>query len=557
MIGSIRKHSAWLWWIIAGLTIVSFVFFMGQGPTRNGSGGRAAGDYGTIYGHTITAQDYQKASAEFYLYFWMRNQQWPDKSAGFNRDDMEREVYIRLLIDAKARQLGIHVGEDAVVAAANDLLHSLNRNGQPVAMDKFVEQVLKPEGLGVSDLQNFLRDEIVVQQLVQVYGLPGLLITPAEAGQLYDREHQEVSAQAVFFTASNYLAQVAATPAAIAQFYTNNLAAYREPDRVQVSYVFFNITNYLAAAKTELEKTNTFDAYVDSVYQQNGASLAPEAKTPAEAKAKVRELIIRNRAYMDARAQANDFANAVFAITPAKPENLADHAKQKGFGAGVTAPFSANYGPQEFNAPATFTKAAFGLSAEEPFAGPIVAADGIYVIALANQLPSMIPSLEQISTRVVQDFRSYEAVALAQTAGTNFYYQTAVQMAAGNSFAKSAITAGQSPQVLPGFSLATEELPEIGARASLNQIKQAAFTTPPGHLSTFQANGAGGFVLFVQQMLPLDTSKKSAELPMFTSQIRRARQNEAFNLSLQGEANRELRNTPFFAKMTAGAAKQP
>lgn len=557
MIGSIRKHSAWLWWIIAGLTIVSFVVFMGSGPARNGGGVRAVGDYGTIYGRTITAQDYQQASAAFYLYYWMRNHQWPDKSAGFNRDDMEREVYIRLLIDAKARQLGIHVGEDAVVAAANDLLRSLDRGGQPVAMDKFVEQILKPEGLGVADLQNFLRDEIVVQQLVQVYGLPGLLITPAEAGQLYDREHQEVSAQAVFFTASNYLAQVAVTPAAVAQFYTNNLAAYREPDRVQVSYVFFNVTNYLAAAKVELEKTNTFEQYVDSAYRQYGATEFADAKTPEEAKAKIRAVLYRNRALQDARQVANDFANTVFALTPAKPENLADYAKQKGIGSGVTAPFSANYGPQEFTAPATFTKAAFQLSADEPFAGPIVAADGIYVIALANQLPSMIPTLEQIHARVVQDFRSYEAVALAQTAGTNFYYQAAVQMAAGNSFAKSAVVAGQSPQVLPGFSLATEELPELGDRASLNQIKQAAFTTPPGHLSTFQANGAGGFVLFVQQLLPLDTSKKSAELPAFTTQVRRARQNEAFNLWLQGEANRELRNTPFFAKMTAGTAKQP
>ncbi len=557
MIGSIRKHSSWLWWIIAGLTIVSFVFFMGSGPTRNGGGGRTVGDFGTIYGRTVTAQDFQRAQAAFYLYFWMRNHQWPDKSAGFNRDDMDREVYIRLLIDGKARQLGIHVGEDAVVAAANDLLRSLDRGGQPVAMDKFVEQILKPEGLGVADLQNFLRDEIVVQQLIQVYGLPGLLVTPAEAGQLYDRDHQEVSAQAVFFTASNYLAQVAVTPAAVAQFYTNNLAAYREPDRVQISYVFFNVTNYLAQAKTELEKTNTFEQYVDSAYRQYGATEFAEAKTPDEAKAKIRALLYRNRALQDARQVANDFANAVFAVTPAKPENLAAYAKQKGIGSGVTAPFAANYGPEEFNAPATFTKAAFELSADEPFAGPIVAADGIYVIALANQLPSMIPTLDQIHARVVQDFRSYSAVALAQAAGTNFYYQAAVQMAAGNSFAKSAVTAGQSPQVLPGFSLATEELPELGERASLNQLKQAAFTTAPGHLSTFQANGAGGFVLFVQQLLPLDTSKKTAELPVFTTQVRRARQNESFNLWLQGEANRELRNTPFFAKMTAGAAKQP
>ena len=54
---------------------------------------------------------------------------------------------------------------------------------------------------------------------------------------LYKREHQEVATEAVFFSASNYLAGVTVPPSALAQFYTNRLAVYRLPERVQVSYV--------------------------------------------------------------------------------------------------------------------------------------------------------------------------------------------------------------------------------------------------------------------------------------------------------------------------------
>jgi hypothetical protein len=555
MIGSIRKHSSWLWWLIAGLTIVSFVVFMGSGPARNGGGARSTSDFGRIYGQPVSAQDFQKAQAEFYLYYWMHYGQWPDKSASFSHEDTEREIYIRLLLARKAEQLDIHVGEPALVTAASDFLRSLGRNGQPVAMDKFLEQVLAPEGLGVADLENFLRDELVVQQLIQVLGLPGALITPAEVAQLYDREHQEVSAQAVFFAASNYLAQVAVTPAAVAQFYTNNLSVYREPDRVQVTYVFFNVTNYFAQSKAEWAKTN-FDGYVNAVYQQYGQSQFPDAKTPDEAKAKIRDLLVRDRALRDARQVANDFATAVFAIEPAKPENLAAYAKQKNVPFGVTAPFAANYGPQEFDAPSAFTKSAFQLSADEPFAGPLPAPDGIYVIALANQLPSAIPALEQIRTRVTQDFQARSAVELAQRAGTNFYYNVSVQMATGNSFAKSVVSSGQTPELLPPFSLSTSDLPNLGGRAIIGQLKQAAFTTAPGHLSAFQPTSEGGFCLFVQQLLPVDTSEKAAALPQFVAQVRRARQNEAFNLWLQGEANRELRDTPFYQQQAAaGAAK--
>ena len=555
MIGTIRKHSALLWWSIIPLTILSFVAFMGSAPTRSGGGGgRAVGDFGTIYGHKLTAQDFQRAQGEFYIYYWMRAGQWPDKAGGLTRDDLERETYIRLLLSQKAASLGIQINDDALATAGSEFLRSVGRNGQAMPMQKFVEQVLAPEGLSVVDLQNFLRSELVVQQLIQTLGLSGALVTPQEAALLYDREHQEVSAQAVFFAASNYLAQATVTPAAVGQFYTNNLAAYREPDRVQVNYVFYNVTNYLAAAKTEWEKTN-FTETVESVYRQYGQSQFPEAKTPDEAKTKIRELLIHDRALRDVRQIANDFAAALFAIEPAKSENLATLAKQKGLTIRTTAPFSAKFGPEEFTAPESFTKAAFQLSADEPFASPLVTADGIYVIALANQLPSMIPSLDQIRTRVTQNFQAYEAMNLAQRAGTNYFYTLTVQMAAGNSFAQAAVAANQTPLVLPPFSLSTPELPEVGDRASIGQIKQAAFTTPVGRVSNFMPTSAGGFVLFVQQMLPVDTAKKASEMTQFLTQVRRARQNEAFNLWLQSEANRELRDTPFYQKQTAGAAK--
>ncbi len=127
----------------------------------------------------------------------------------------------------------------------------IGRNGQAVPMSQFLERVLQPEGLDAADFQRFVRDDLTIQQLIQALGLSGALVPPQEAGQLYDREHQEVSAQAVFFSATNYLAQVTVTPAAVAQFYTNNMAVYREPDRVQVNYVAYDLTNYFAAAEAK------------------------------------------------------------------------------------------------------------------------------------------------------------------------------------------------------------------------------------------------------------------------------------------------------------------
>ena len=554
MIGSIRKHSKWLWIVIASLTIISFVVFMGSGPMRSGNN-RVGDGYGTIYGKAVTAQEYMRAQAEFYLHYWLRSSgQWPNK-AGMSNQDIERETYIRLLLQHKAAALGVQVSEESLVAAASEFLRSLGRNGQTVRMQDFVQQVLAPAGLGAGDLQNFLRSELTVQQLIQTLGLPGALITPQEIGHLYDRENQEISAQVVFFAASNYLAQVKMSADAIAQFYTNNMAYYREPERVQVAYVHFNVTNFLEQSKAEWEKTN-FTENVEAAYRQFGQEQFPEAKTPEEAKAKIRELLIRDRALRNARQVANDFAAALFAIEPVKAENLAALAQQKGLTVRTTAPFNANLGPVEFDAPASFTRSAFQLNADEPMAGPIIGADGIYVIALSGRLPSMIPALEQIRSRVTQDFLGQQSVMAAQHAGTNFYAQLSVQMAAGKTFAQAAVAAGQVPLVLPPFSLSSQEIPELGNHATLAQIKQAAFTTPVGRVSNFLPDQDGGFVLLASEMLPVDQSKKTAQLPQFSAQVRRARQNEAFNLWLMAEANRELQNTPIAREM-ATAGKMP
>ena len=556
MIGTIRKHSKWLWFVIIVATVISFIFW-GAGPsrmTRGGGGEYASGDFGSIYGHKITQEAYRNAQAGFYFFYWFRTGEWPDKNPNLSGTELAREVYVRLLLIQKANDLGIYVADDQVVAAANEMLRSMGRNGQAVPESEFVKQVLQPKGFTVEDFENFVRQAIALQQLQQAIGLTGELITPQEAAAAYQRDHQELSAQIVFFSASNYLSSVTVTPAAVAQFYTNYLAEYRLPDRVQVSYVAFDLTNFLSVAEQKLSKTN-LNEQVEAVYRQYGASAFPDAKTPADAKAKIRGAMIRQQALSAARQQANEFANAVFNQEPARPENLAAAAKQNGLSVHVTAPFGAKFGPEEFTAPQGFTKAAFGLTPEEPFAGPIVGPTAVYVLAFANRLPSEIPSLDQIRERVTREYKLYEATLLARHAGTNFV-RTLTVMTADRGFASLCVAAGLQPQVLPAFSLSTEELPELGEHADLDQLKRAVFTTPVGKTSDFEATSDGGFMVYVQSRLPIDQTTMNSDLPRYIAALRRERQNEAFGQWVNLEANRQLRSLPVFREQAArGAAK--
>ena len=124
-----------------------------------------------------------------------------------------------------------------------------------------------------------------MEQLQQAIGLTGELVTPQEAAAAYQRDHQELSAQIVFFSASNYLSSVTVTPAAVAQFYTNYLAEYRLPDRVQVSYVAFEVTNYLAQARAEWARTN-FDEVVECHLPPGRRRSLPKPSRPPKRRTK-------------------------------------------------------------------------------------------------------------------------------------------------------------------------------------------------------------------------------------------------------------------------------
>jgi hypothetical protein len=553
MIGTIRKHSKWLWVVIITLTVISFIWW-GAAPSQRGGGGRGGGDYGSIDGQKITQQQFYQQLNEFKLFYLFRYGTWPDKKSNLTQDDIARETYIRLLLIQKASDLGIHVGVDTTAAVANQLLASLARNGQTVSVAEFAKQVLQPEGLTVTDFENFCRDDAATRQLVDCIGATGSLITPQEAAGIYERQHQELSSQVVLFAARSYLSSVTTTPAAVGQFYTNYLADYRLPDRVQVNYVAFEVTNFLAQSQAEWAKTN-FNEQIDAVYLQYGAQAFPEAKTPADAKAKIRDMMIRQRALVDARVQANDFASTVFNLSPTSADNLAAVAKQKGFTVRTTAPFSAETGPQEFNAPEGFTKIAFNLTPDEPFVNPIVSSNAVYVIALARQLPSEIPSFASIQAQVTQDYQTQLATVRAREAGTNAYIRITVAMAGGKTFAAACAAAGVQPQTLPPFSISTRELPTLAGSADLTAVKQAAFTTPVGHISNFTESDDGGFILFVQSQLPVDQAVMNADLPQFVETLRRQRESEAFQTWLNMEANRTLGNMPFARRQVAAGGQ--
>jgi hypothetical protein len=541
MIGTIRKHSTWLWIVIIVVVIFTFVYWGSSSRMDSGRLGKA--NFGLIDGEPITKDEFGDAQREVYLrYFLTHGGVWPNQDTRTTGFDAEREIYQRLFFIRKLKEYDIEIDTHSVALAVDEeILRDFGR-GAPNRLDAFVQQVLMPHA-AAEDVERLLRHDLGIQQLISVVGLSGKLVTSEEAQFLYEREHQELSTEAIFFSGSNYLAGVPAAPAdALARFYTNEMSAYHVPERVQVSYVAFGITNHFAQVEKQL--TN-LTALVEGKFRQLGTNYVRFGKTPELVKQRIREEVIRELASSDAQKKADDFDNDLFGMNPVQAGNVAALAKTNGLEIKITAPFDEETGPSEFDGGPNFAREAFRLNLEKPFPDqPILGRDAVYIIALYKRIPDEILPLNQIRDRVKADYKYRQAVLMARNAGEDFVRAVTNGLAHGKNFAGICADAKIRPVAVSPFSLGTRELPEVEDHVTLNQFKQIAFTTPPDKVSDLSPTHEGGVVLYVQKRLPLDETRMRSEMPAFVNLLHRAREQEALNLWLNKEASTSLRNTP-------------
>jgi hypothetical protein len=541
MFGTIRKHQTWLWAIIITVIIISFVIFFSPYSKMNDSR-RGPANYGSINGERVGEEDFVNAWREVQLRYFFMNSRWPEDT---DKNDLQGETYKWLLLLQKENQMGIHVSSEMAAQTAKRMLSQLQRAGV-ASPEVFRIQVLQPHNLDLDDFERFVRHYLGIQELIAAVGLGGKLVTPQEARALYQREHEELATEAVFFSASNYLAAASAPPDAVTQFYSNRLANYRVPDLVRVKYVKFDLTNFLAEATQDLARITNLDLQIDEAYRQGSTNFLRELKSASleEARGKIRDLKLREFEAQSARKKAAEFATPLFDMEPINAENLDKLAKEKGLVAGLTAPFDRENGPRDLEAGADFAQRSFKLKPDQPFAGPILSQNAVYVIALSQQIPSEIPPLDQIRGRVVDDYKYELAKTLARQDGLALYPVLTNGLAQGKMFPAICLSKQLKPVSLPPFSLSTRELPELEDRANLNQLKQIAFSTPPGTVSSFQPAEDGGLILYVKSKLPLDQARMDATLPAFANYVRQNRQNEAFNEWFGKQASAGLRDTP-------------
>jgi len=346
----------------------------------------------------------------------------------------------------------------------------------------------------------------------------------------------------VFFSATNY-SKITPVESDLRSFYSNYVASYRLPERIQVDYVEFKATNFWDAAAKEMAKLTNLTAILDGEYARRGTNFYREM-TPEQAKESIKQELHEQLALREASKVANAFADPILSAEVIRAEALTERAKEQGVEVKESAPFAQNSTPAGMDVSEPFVKAAFSLHEDEPVRGPIVDGDAIYVLARSKVLPSELQSYEQVQNRVLNDYLQAEALKAARDAASDFAAKATNAVAEGKAFTSVCSEAKVKPVLLPPFSLTTRSLSEVEQHMSLQQFKQIAFNFQVGKVSPAVPIMGGAVVAYIQSELPLDEKKVTEQFPAFMEMFRQARQQEAFEEWFNHEAPVALANTP-------------
>lgn len=528
MFGTLRKHSGILWGIIITVTIISFVIFFT--PDIGRRAGRASADeVGTINGYPITQTDYQNAQREAIVQFGGEQQM---RARGINFQQVTLE---RLVIQTKLREYNVQVSEKTLAAVITTMPSFRDRQTgvfRKDMYDAFIKRLALDQGVREEDFVRYLRAELGLQRLQELYGQSGKLVTSAEAEEYYRQANEQFAVELASFAPEDYLGKVQASGTNLSQFYSNRMALYRIPDRVVVNFVKFDFSNYLAQADADMAKITNLTAMIDAAYQQRGPAAFVDTNnvplTPEKAKERIRTDERERLAAVAARKAANAFATELDNLEKKTPTSLVDLAIKKGLQVMESKPFAESDVPAGLQVMENFARQAFALGPDDVFKGPIPGADAYFVISLNRKLPSEIPPMENILQKVMDDYRAEETMRMARAAGEEFGAKVKAGLEAKKPFDKICAESKVTPRSLPTFSLSARFVEGLDRSVNLADIQETVQSLSPGQASKFVPSRDGGFVVYVRSRLPAAEDKLKEELPQVLAQLRRERQNQAF-----------------------------
>jgi peptidyl-prolyl cis-trans isomerase D len=129
----------------------------------------------------------------------------------------------------QAERMGYEIPDAELAAYIRSLLPRFFQNGQLIDRNAY-EQFLGEQGYTVQEFENNLRKQLLMTRLLNM-ALEGIVVTPDEVKQEYDRRNAKLKIAFVGFKADELKKQLKMTPAELETYYNQNKEGFREPEK--------------------------------------------------------------------------------------------------------------------------------------------------------------------------------------------------------------------------------------------------------------------------------------------------------------------------------------
>lgn len=388
-----------LWWIIAGVVIVTFTFSIGsQGTGCRGTSVESQRAEGRIFGENVSPEEFLKARY-YELEFGTKTDRalTPEQDTKVRHDAWKRIAALRM-----ARKMGIGVSDEELGTSI-----SQDRRFAPDGVfvrERYEQAIRERLHVSVDVFEDYLRQNLVMRKVAREF--------MSMVWTLPDELNERISALTDSFTVQYAMVGTNLLPADVKvgqgdleKYYNDHKDDLAIPLRVCVRYAVFAATNYLSEAKVSDEEIAAY--YKDhpddfTTQSTNETSLIQ----PLEQVRTNIEIRLKGEAALQlARDNAALFVNDLTPDRRGKALSWDAAAQKQGLAVQTSAYFAATEEVPGILADEKFNAAAFALEAGEPeryFSEPVEQGGLVYVLAAADSKPARMPTLDEVLDQVTR-----------------------------------------------------------------------------------------------------------------------------------------------------------
>jgi peptidyl-prolyl cis-trans isomerase D len=530
-----RKNARW---IMAAVLLLLIPGFIALFTTTTGTTRREA-ELPKIKGKPLNAADFDRARNTVLAQLLMsgqRIQHTPQLENEIDQLAVQNTVLLR-----KARELGIHVTDDQVIAAIQSQPFFLTQHGQ-FEGERYRQYLiyLNNNGISESRFEEIMRQQLVIDHLRDLIG-SAAKVTPDEAKLSFEPLHERVSIDYVSFDVADQREHIDVTDAEARDFYEKNKNAFRTPAQMKVRYVLLPFDTVIPTIK--VTDTELADYYERTKSRHADTNNVPK---PLEViKDQVHDELLSARADRATADRATEFTIKLVREPGEAAPDFAKLASEAGLQAHETDFFAPTNTVAGVKAVMAFNNAAFTLTPDNRFSDPVPGEDGYYVLEYVAKKPSEIPSFESVKEDIVRRITAMRSLDATVRRGQDALTKVREQIKAGKTFEEVCAQLKLKLQSPPPFAVADQK-PELPPAAA-QRIQETVLGLPTNAVSEFVQTSAGGLFFHVKSRQPPEPKEVEKELKRVSDEISQRNRQAIFQdwvVALMREQNVQIPRRP-------------